>query len=275
MQMFDDDTAPNGWLVADGAIYNISDYPSLANHFERVHGSKNYYGGDGTTSFAVPDWQGEFFRASGTNSHPNQGSGGAVGEHQNGTIVPNVIVQDTTAYFPHKQGMNSQPNYIDSKFRYNDEIKNISITSTQQVTWGEYDLYTVRPTNTSLLCCIKAVPAGINYSLEEQEIGTWIDWKKLYQKTIEGTVSEYHNIQYKSIGASIDKVCDIKGIIGNSGALIGSTNDAMNTGVAFAVLPNSDTSYPNTIMCYQKPSGQTSMVGRKYIVTLQYTKTTD
>ena len=54
IQLFDDDTAPSGWLVADGTVYNISDYPFLANHYERVHGSKNHYGGDGVTTFAVP-----------------------------------------------------------------------------------------------------------------------------------------------------------------------------------------------------------------------------
>lgn len=53
---FDDTVAPAGWLVADGTVYNISDYPDLANQYERVHGSKNFYGGNGTTTFAVPDW---------------------------------------------------------------------------------------------------------------------------------------------------------------------------------------------------------------------------
>lgn len=53
---FDDVVAPAGWLIADGTVYNISDYPDLANQYERVHGSKNFYGGNGTTTFAVPDW---------------------------------------------------------------------------------------------------------------------------------------------------------------------------------------------------------------------------
>ena len=48
--------------------------------------------------------------------------------------------------------------------------------------------YTSRPTNTSVLYCIATkniyIDARHNYSLEEQEVGTWIDGKTLYEKTI-------------------------------------------------------------------------------------------
>jgi len=40
---------PSGWLVCDGTIYNIRDYPALF----AVIG--NTYGGDGITTFAVPN----------------------------------------------------------------------------------------------------------------------------------------------------------------------------------------------------------------------------
>jgi hypothetical protein len=46
-------TAPAGWLFCDGYIYVASKYPSLA----RLLG--NRYGGDGTTTFAVPDLHGK------------------------------------------------------------------------------------------------------------------------------------------------------------------------------------------------------------------------
>ena len=42
-------TPTGGWLVCDGTTYNIVDYPDL----EQVIG--NAYGGNGTTTFAVPN----------------------------------------------------------------------------------------------------------------------------------------------------------------------------------------------------------------------------
>jgi|GEM_PF-6267589 len=50
------DTLPAGWIKADGTVYNISTYPNLA----AVLG--NTYGGDGISTFAVPDLRGYFLR---------------------------------------------------------------------------------------------------------------------------------------------------------------------------------------------------------------------
>lgn len=189
IQFFDDDTAPSGWLVADGTIYNISDYPFLASHYERVHGSKNHYGGDGVTTFAVPDWRGEFFRASGPNAHPNQGDGANVGVHQDATeIASNWVDTGANQFVVYKQNDNNtnhknQDSYASGATGY--QRPNAS-SYTSDVSDDRY--FTSRPTCTSGLCCIKAVPAGINYSLEEQEIGTWVDGKSLYRKTIITTV---------------------------------------------------------------------------------------
>ncbi len=47
---------PAGWLVRDGTVYNIADYPELAAKLG------NTYGGDGVTTFAVPDDRGLFER---------------------------------------------------------------------------------------------------------------------------------------------------------------------------------------------------------------------
>ncbi len=47
-------TAPKHYLACDGAEYNITDYPHLTQHFIDQFGTANYFGGDGTTTFAVP-----------------------------------------------------------------------------------------------------------------------------------------------------------------------------------------------------------------------------
>jgi hypothetical protein len=54
--------APNGYLVCDGTELEISKYAKLAAHFEEQFGTKNHFGGNGTTTFAVPDLRNEFLR---------------------------------------------------------------------------------------------------------------------------------------------------------------------------------------------------------------------
>jgi microcystin-dependent protein len=49
MTDFAGSVAPTGWLLCDGTIYNVVDYPRL---FAVII---NAYGGDGVTTFAVPD----------------------------------------------------------------------------------------------------------------------------------------------------------------------------------------------------------------------------
>lgn len=45
---------PEHFLSCDGTIYNISDYPFLAQHIYAEFGVYNIFGGDGITTFAVP-----------------------------------------------------------------------------------------------------------------------------------------------------------------------------------------------------------------------------
>ena len=67
--------APDGWAVCDGALYQMADYPELANVIEQQFGSKNYFGGDGTTTFAVPDMRGRFMMGA-SEGHPIGETGG-------------------------------------------------------------------------------------------------------------------------------------------------------------------------------------------------------
>lgn len=59
-------TPPDGYLVCDGKTYNITDYQELANFFKDQFGSYNKFGGNGTTTFAVPNLKDRFVKGSTT-----------------------------------------------------------------------------------------------------------------------------------------------------------------------------------------------------------------
>ena len=48
--------APAHYLICDGSEYNILDYPELASAIEKEFGVVNVFGGDGVTTFAVPNY---------------------------------------------------------------------------------------------------------------------------------------------------------------------------------------------------------------------------
>lgn len=47
---------PKHYLMCDGSTHNIADYPHLAQYFKDTFGAINVFGGDGTTTFGVPDY---------------------------------------------------------------------------------------------------------------------------------------------------------------------------------------------------------------------------
>lgn len=152
---------PKHYLACDGSEYNINDYPELAIHIKESFGSFNYFGGDGVTTFAVPDLSGEFLRGTGTNSHANQGSGANVGEHQDATEIPKIMLNSTGNNIYFQNAMNQQYSHSikqDSELDTFVGVKNkgyyVTTTATFDAT-GETSHYTARPTNTSVLYCIK------------------------------------------------------------------------------------------------------------------------
>ena len=191
---------PKHYLICDGTEYNITDYPYLAQHFKDEFGSYNYFGGDGTTTFAVPDLRGEFLRGTGTNSHANQGSGDNVGEHQDATEVP--IIQGSDNNFGARYANTNTSSEIVHEYKNFDSTNGVASTlkyntSTSNTVAVPDSTYTSRPTNTSVLYCIKYEPTYYmtvgeytvqgfkDYSEEEKIIGKWIDGRPLYQKTVD------------------------------------------------------------------------------------------
>jgi hypothetical protein len=169
-----------GWLYADGSVYNIADYPQLAAHYASHHGASNFYGGDGVTTFAVPDLRGEFLRGSGTNSHTNQGDGGAVGEHQDGTSTMVSFSDNMAMYIGRYDDQMSvrNPDYKESSGEYRYVNKTGGGDGNPDFGW-----FTSRPTNTSFPIYIKAT-IGHTYSTTEQPVGTDEDGNTIYEKTI-------------------------------------------------------------------------------------------
>lgn len=61
---------PRGYLLCDGSEYLISDYPALAQHMLEQFDSINHFGGDGESTFAVPDLTGRFLLGANDDKYP-------------------------------------------------------------------------------------------------------------------------------------------------------------------------------------------------------------
>ena len=191
--------APANYLICNGTVYNIADYPELANHFLNEFGSKNKFGGNGTTTFAVPDLRGEFLRGTGTNGHSSEGSGANVGVHQNGTSIPNIAPWSSTTSnyviqgFTNANGESYGIENSDGSIRGVTAHRSVFNTSSRDTNGSGQGLsLKIRPTNTSVLFCIavkdiyytEGGKGGVDYSNDEQDTGLkWLDGKKIYQRT--------------------------------------------------------------------------------------------
>ena len=146
-------TAPGNYLLCDGTTYNITDYQELADHIKNNFGSYNFFGGDGTTTFAVPDLRGEFLRGTGTNSHANQGNGANLGTHQDATNHRSSYLYSDSdviaVYGPRGTSITNADSSINSTSGH-------KFTGSSYTASASYSFYTSRPTNTSVNFIIKA-----------------------------------------------------------------------------------------------------------------------
>lgn len=152
-------TVPEGYLICDGTVYNISDYPELSQHFKKDFGSVNFFGGNGTITFAVPDLRGEFLRGTGAASR-NTGTGAAVGLHQDATAVPIYSVGSLNGVMNANYEKTNYENYVNIenidlvlKTRTNTLVN--EATKIIDIIDEVPSLGTIRPTNTGVLFCIK------------------------------------------------------------------------------------------------------------------------
>lgn len=171
-------TAPAHYLICDGTEYNIADYPYLANHFQTEFGTINHFGGDGETTFAVPDLRGEFLRGTGK-------VGAEVGEHQNATIHSNYgtdVGNNGSSLISTNVSLLQNESNVDTV-----DMKNAVRYVPGQLSSNDPRgyTYTSRPTNTSVLYCIKAEPT---YFMHIGDILELSDEKK--QEIINETITK-------------------------------------------------------------------------------------
>lgn len=251
-------TPPKDYLICDGSIYNISDYNDLAIFFKEQFDTTNYFGGDGTTTFAVPDMRNLFLR--GYHGESEEQLSGDVGVKQEGTVFSYI------QRGPNDINMiaNSIPSAFDSIVKTSTESGGVANSYSYS---GHFIAeYTSRPVNMAILYCIKAtksISVENVYSIEETRIGTWIDGKPLYRQIMSYRMnSQGSGVTEFSTNLSADMFsrCDVFSFY----------NDAK------IVVPNLYSEIilrQNSIAVYN--SGTSTLNGTTILFILEYTKTTD
>ena len=184
---------PNGYLVCDGKEYQIADYSQLAAFFEKEFGSKNHFGGDGTSTFAVPDFRNLFLR--GFHGESEEQLSGEIGAKQEGTEHYNIVPTNDGWRAPRRFSVNESESPVPNADKMIGGLVSASATAMSNTGAKVYDSYTSRPVNAAVQYCIKATnnpmfASGASndvYSTEETRIGTWVDGKPLYRKVFVGT----------------------------------------------------------------------------------------
>ena len=150
---------PVGYLVCDGKEYQIADHSQLAAFFEKEFGSKNHFGGDGTSTFAVPDFRNLFLR--GFHGESDEKLSGEIGAKQEGTEHINWVSMNGS---PGGIG-NLRQNTDNTIERKNPDTINGSSKTIQYLglsssaanyTQASGLTYTSRPVNAAVQYCIKA-----------------------------------------------------------------------------------------------------------------------
>lgn len=140
---FGGSTAQTGWLICDGSVKNIADYPALGAYLGNIHG------GNGTTTFGLPDLRGEFVRGADlgrgidtgraigskqTDSFKDHSHDILMGSDTNSVIVANKNLRVSTSSIP----LNGTSDIATGT----DQIKSKGGTET-------------RPRNVAMIYCIK------------------------------------------------------------------------------------------------------------------------
>ena len=227
VEAFFSESAPAGYLICDGTVYNKSDYPLLAAHLLSLTTHSQYEVDGDNTKFKVPDLRGEFLRGTGTNSHTNGGNGANVGVHQDGTFIPETIAAYNQIYYCRTStdaNVEARATNIDRQIGSNSPQQYKYTGPTVQNSDAGVARYATRPTNTSVLFCIAYCDIYVEdrhtYSTDEHIVGTWIDGRPVYEKVVnipnlsdwDKTHDYYYSFDLSSLNIDnvIDSVCEVK-----------------------------------------------------------------
>jgi microcystin-dependent protein len=143
---FSMNTAPSGWLKANGDLASRTTYAALFAAIGTTYGA-----GDGSTTFALPDLRGEFVRAldDGKGVDSGRGLGTAQGSQA-------ASLRDFETRFSGSAAANTGPtdvtdDGVNSSWRQTGE----ETGNTVEIRMRKWDRET-RPRNIALLACIKA-----------------------------------------------------------------------------------------------------------------------
>ena len=128
-------SAPSGWLAADGTAVSRSTYPALFAAIGTTHGA-----GNGSTTFNLPDLRGIFVRGSGSQSISGTTYNGTFATKQQDDFKSHT--HSYTLRFNSGNSVTGGPSPVDDGFQ----------TTTTSATGGSE----TRPANIALLYCIKA-----------------------------------------------------------------------------------------------------------------------
>ena len=150
-------TPPKDYLTCDGRELNIANYLELATHFKNQFGSINYFGGDGITTFAIPDMRDEFIR--GYHGDKEIPLSGEVGIHQEATTHLFDGSYGASDKGWHGAwaggGVSEVPTNYDSAAGNSEGYFYGTTASRAASNLGLATTYTARPTNMAVLFCIK------------------------------------------------------------------------------------------------------------------------
>lgn len=157
-------TAPAGYLVCDGAEQSITDYPRLAAFFTEQFGTANHFGGDGESTFAVPDLRNLFLRGYHGDGEEAPQISGDIGAKQNGSRLLNIASASTNSLYIRANNAYREQNeldeYIATDSAGEDGFKSqveIRKSYTDPSSAPGFPFVVPRPMNMAVLYCIKAI----------------------------------------------------------------------------------------------------------------------
>ena len=256
--------APKNYLLCDGTVYSLAEYPDLAGLFETEFGASNYFGGDGTTTFAVPDLTGTnltdgCFCIAYKNIVIRTSGGGGTGDYndlENLPQIENVELKGNKSL----SDLGIQPELTTGDGIDISVANEIALDPMPAADMS--NILTPLPSATSTIT---------KYSTEEQIVGQWLDGKPLYQKTFSKT-SGLVNDTWQIIGdiptgAVPETIVSVSGVCyaSSAGILLPVPCYSNNESVSISIHNGGIDLNPS----------RTNTTWGFVLVTVQYTKTTD